>query len=114
MLAIPGGEIADAGEGDQRGEVPVALRILDEERCRMTIDHELGADEGTHAGAARFADEADHATQIGGVGEANGRILQPGGALDQRLGRDGAVAEGEGSMGAQLDEQMGLRRWGET
>ena len=104
MLPVPGGEIADSGEGNQRGEIPVTPRALDEKRRRVALHDEFGAHDGAHARTARFTDEADHTAQIGGIGDADSRIPQPGGTLNQCLGRDRAVTKGESGMGAKLDE----------
>ena len=99
VLAIPRREVAHAGERDQRGEVPVALGALDQERGRMAVHHQLGADDRADAEPAGLADEAHHAAEVGGVGDADRGVAELGGALDERFGGDGAVAEGEGGSG---------------
>jgi hypothetical protein len=110
MLAVPGGEVAYAGEGDERGEIPIAHGILDEECRRVAVHHQLGADDRAHPGAACLADEADDSAEVGSIGDAHGGVPQLGGALDQRLRGDGTIAEGEGGVGAELGVHRYLRR----
>ena len=54
------------------------------------------------SGRAEFCSAHD-ATQVGGVGDAGGGVAKVGGAGDHRLGCDGAIAEGEGGVGAEFD-----------
>jgi hypothetical protein len=103
-LALPGLEIADAGAGDQRGEVAVALLVPREQGERMAVYDQLRADDGLDLLAPGLEHEANDAPEVGGVGEAERAIAERRGALHQRLGGNGAVAEGERRVGAELEE----------
>src|SRR4051812_40924684 len=98
-LALPRGEIAHAGAGDERGEVAVAPLVLREEREGMAVHDQLRADDRLDALAAGLEHEAYDAAEVGRVGEAKRAIPEGGRPLHQRLGGDGAGAKGEGAVG---------------
>ena len=70
---------------------------------RDVFDGELGADEGTQAGAAGGLVEARHAVEAVAVGQGEGAMAELGGAVRQVLRVRGALQEGEGAAAAQLD-----------
>jgi hypothetical protein len=101
------------GEGDERGEVGVAVARLgeqrqmrDERRCvtrrRRDDDGELRADDRRQLGLARGGGEADDPSELVVIGDrerGEPEVLRP---RDERLGQRSAVEEGERGVGVEL------------
>ena len=91
-------------DGQEPGEVAVALARFDQELERATGDvRELGADDGAKAGLAGRAVEARDPVEPVAIGEREGRMAELGRALGQILGVAGPVQEREGAARTQLD-----------
>ena len=69
----------------------------------MTIDVELDADHRANAGAFCFQAEPNDAANVRVIRYTNRVIAQLGGFSNESFGGDGAVAEGETSVGSKLD-----------
>ena len=100
-------------EGDERGEVAVALARLGEQRqvrderlrvtrARWNDDGELGADDRRQLRFARRGGEADDASELVVVGDRERGEAELLRARDERLGERGAVEEREGGVGVEL------------
>ncbi len=120
MLAAPGVEVAHAGAGDEAGEVPITALVDGEERGgirggpagiagrrgrEIWRHQQLGTYDRPDALAPGLEHESDDPTQVRSVGETQALVTQDGGAAGQGLGGDGAVAEGEGGVGAEFCER---------
>jgi hypothetical protein len=102
-----------AREGDERGEVGVAVARLGEqrqmrdERRRVTDagrndDGELRADDRRQLGLAGRGGEADDPSELVVIGDrerGEPELLRP---RDERLGERGTVEEGESGVGVKL------------
>jgi hypothetical protein len=102
-----------ARDGDERGEVGIAVARLGEqgqvrdERLRFTSaggddDGELRTDDRRQLGLARGGCEADDASELVVIGDRERGEAELLRARDERLGKRGAVEEGEGGMGVEL------------
>jgi hypothetical protein len=69
----------------------------------MTLDVELDADDGIDPAAFCFQAEANDAANVGVVGYPYAVVSKVCGFSRECFGGDGAVAEGKGSMGAELN-----------
>jgi hypothetical protein len=69
----------------------------------MTVNVELDSDDRSDSDAFCFQAESNDAANVGIVGYANAMVPKLGSFSRECFGGDGAVAEGEGGMGSELD-----------
>jgi hypothetical protein len=75
----------------------------------MTINIQLGTDDRTNAASFCFQAESNDAADVGVVGYTNAMVAKVGGFSRECFGGDGAIAEREGSVGAELDRHVFYR-----
>ena len=116
MLASPAVESADPSLRDESGEIAVAFLVHNQKCSGMSSrlsaiarrdgvvvgDQELGSDNRLDSLATGGKHEPDDAPKIGCVGETECGISQGSGAPHEGFGGDGAVAKGEGGVGAEF------------
>ena len=91
------------GPRDQRGNVPVTFGRARNQSNRMAIDVQLRADNRIDSGAFCFQAESNDAANVGVVGYANAMVSEVRRFSNECFGGDGSVAEGESSVGTELD-----------
>jgi hypothetical protein len=109
QLTGPPGTGVGVSRREETTEVGVAGRVLDQQRHvdgdRATVGHhrDLGARDRPDAQTLCRVGEVHRAPEAVVVGQGEGLVAEPGGGTCQLGGRRGAVQEGEGRVGVELD-----------